>query len=61
MEKKLTIYYTSDIHGCFSPIDYATGLPADSGLANCMAQFRKDGSRRKNVPQKRQRLQKLSR
>ena len=40
MEKKLTIYYTSDIHGCFSPIDYATGLPADSGLANCMAQFR---------------------
>lgn len=44
MEKKLTIYYTSDIHGCFSPIDYATGLPADSGLANCMAQFRKDGN-----------------
>ena len=44
MEKKLTIYYTSDIHGCFSPIDYATGLLADSGLANCMAQFRKDGN-----------------
>ena len=44
MEKKLTIYYTSDIHGCFSPIDYATGLPADSGLANCMAQFQKDGN-----------------
>ena len=44
MEKKLTIYYTSDIHGCFSPIDYATGLPEDSGLANCMAQFRKDGN-----------------
>ena len=44
MEKELTIYYTSDIHGCFSPIDYATGLPADSGLANCMAQFRKDGN-----------------
>ena len=44
MEKKLTIYYTSDIHGCFSPIDYATCLPTDSGLANCMAQFRKDGN-----------------
>ena len=44
MEKKLTIYYTSDIHGCFSPIDYSPGLPAASGLANCMAQFRKDGN-----------------
>jgi len=34
----------ANIHGCFSPIDYATCLPTDSGLANCMAQFRKDGN-----------------
>ena len=44
MKKNLTIYYTSDVHGCFSPVDYATGKAAAAGLANCMAQFQKDGN-----------------
>ena len=39
MQRKLRIYYTSDTHGFFSPIDYATGGSVDSGLANCMTQF----------------------
>ena len=44
MERNLTIYYTSDIHGCFSPVNYATGEKTDSGLANCLSQFHKDGN-----------------
>ena len=44
MERNLTIYYTSDIHGCFSPVNYATGKTAPSGLANCLSQFQKDGN-----------------
>ena len=44
MEKKLTIYFTSDLHGYFSPLNYATGTPADTGAANCMAQFQNDGN-----------------
>lgn len=44
MERHLTIYYTSDIHGCFSPVRYATGERAPSGLANCLSQFQKDGN-----------------
>ena len=44
MKKNLTIYYTSDVHGCFSPVDYATGKAAAAGLANCMAQFQRDGN-----------------
>ena len=44
MERHLTIYYTSDIHGCFSPVQYATGKQAPSGLANCLSQFQKDGN-----------------
>lgn len=42
--KQLTIYFTSDIHGYFSPLDYATGIHADTGAANCMAQFQNDGN-----------------
>ena len=44
MERHLTIYYTSDIHGCFSPVRYATGERTPSGLANCLSQFQKDGN-----------------
>ena len=44
MQRKLRIYYTSDTHGFFSPVDYATGGSADSGLANCMNNFRRDGN-----------------
>ena len=44
MEKTLKLFFTSDVHGYFSPIDYATGLPADTGLANCMSAFIDDGN-----------------
>lgn len=44
MDRKLTIFFTSDIHGYFSPVDYVTGRPAASGLANCAANFADDGN-----------------
>ena len=42
--KQLTIYFTSDVHGYFSPLDYPTGEQADTGLANCMSRFQNDGN-----------------
>lgn len=42
MQQKLTIYFTSDVHGCFSPTDYATGGTTATGLSNCMNAFRRD-------------------
>ena len=44
MERKLTIYFTSDTHGYLSPIDYATGMQSATGVANCIANFQKDGN-----------------
>ena len=44
VKKQLTIYYTSDVHGDFSPIDYASGNGIPSGLANCISNFEKDGN-----------------
>ena len=44
MKKQLTIYYTSDVHGYFSPIDYASGNEISSGLADCISNFEKDGN-----------------
>ena len=44
MERNLTIYFTSDVHGYFSPVDYATGAPAATGLANCIQNFTQDGN-----------------
>ena len=41
--KKLKIYYTSDVHGAFSPVDYATGSRIAAGLSNCIAGFKKNG------------------
>lgn len=42
--KQLTIYFTSDMHGYFSPLDYPTGQSAPTGAANCMQRFRRDGN-----------------
>ncbi len=42
--KQLTIYFTSDMHGYFSPLDYATGAHAATGAANCMKKFQNDGN-----------------
>ena len=44
MDRKLTIFYTSDVHGFFAPVDYAKNCPAARGLANCIANFRDDGN-----------------
>ena len=44
MRRDFQIFYTGDIHGYFSPIDYATGTKNCSGLANCAAEFRCDGN-----------------
>lgn len=44
MAKTLRIYYTSDTHGYFAPIDYATGEYAATGVLNCAAQFEPDGN-----------------
>lgn len=44
MQRKLTIFYTSDVHGCFSPTDYAGGGETASGLINCMNNFAGDGN-----------------
>ncbi len=44
MNRNLTICFTSDIHGYFSAMDYASGEPAPTGLANCMYSFPDDGN-----------------
>lgn len=44
MNRNLTICFTSDIHGYFSALDYTSGKPAATGLANCMASFPRDGN-----------------
>ncbi len=44
MKKTLKIYFTSDMHGYFAPIDYATGRRKAAGLANLIPQFVKDGN-----------------
>ena len=44
MDRSFTIYYTSDIHGYFSPVDYAAAAHAATGLANCAANFIRDGN-----------------
>jgi 2',3'-cyclic-nucleotide 2'-phosphodiesterase/3'-nucleotidase len=43
-KRDLTIYFTSDTHGYFSPVDYASGAPAPTGVANCIANFVQDGN-----------------
>lgn len=42
MDRNLTIYFISDIHGYFAPTDYANNCRAASGLANCAANFTHD-------------------
>ena len=34
MKKHLTIYFTSDTHGYFPAVDYATGKTAATGVVN---------------------------
>lgn len=44
MDHGLTILFTSDIHGYFSDLDYASGKRAATGLACCMPAFSADGN-----------------
>lgn len=44
MTRTLRIYYTSDTHGYFAPVDYASGKRAATGLVNCAANFERDGN-----------------
>ena len=44
MKKTLKIYFTSDMHGYVSPVNYATGQKKAAGLANFIPQFKKDGN-----------------
>ncbi len=42
--RELKIYFTTDIHGYFSPINYADGSRCASGAACCFSGFAKDGN-----------------
>ncbi len=44
MNRTLTISFTSDTHGFFAPMDYATGKRAATGLSNCASQYIHDGN-----------------
>lgn len=43
-EKKLTIYFTSDLHGYIYPTDYRGSEEKELGLFKCASRFRKDGN-----------------
>ncbi len=44
MEKRLTIYFTSDLHGYIYPTDYRSREERDIGLFKCASRFQKDGN-----------------
>lgn len=44
MEKELTIYFTSDLHGYIYPTDYRSREERDIGLFKCANRFQKDGN-----------------
>ena len=44
MRRSMTICFTSDIHGYFSNLDYASGKRIPSGYVNCMNSFPHDGN-----------------
>ena len=44
MRRSMTICFTSDIHGYFSNLDYASGKRIPSGYVNCMRSFPRDGN-----------------
>ena len=44
MEKKLRIYFTSDLHGYIYPTDYRSREERDIGLFKCANRFEKDGN-----------------
>ena len=43
-ERKLTIYFTSDLHSYIYPTDYRSQSEKDLGLFKCASRFQKDGN-----------------
>lgn len=43
-EKKLTVYFTSDLHGYIYPTNYRSREESDLGLFKCASHFHKDGN-----------------
>ena len=43
-DKKLTVYFTSDLHGYIYPTDYRSRDERDIGLFKCASRFEKDGN-----------------
>ena len=43
-DKKLTVYFTSDLHGYIYPTDYRSRDERDIGLFKCASRFKKDGN-----------------
>ena len=43
-ERSFTISFISDVHGCFSNLDYASGKERASGLCNCAGLFTRGGN-----------------
>ena len=43
-ERKLTIYFTSDLHSYIYPTDYRGQSEKDLGLFKCASRFQKDGN-----------------
>ncbi|MDO5400581.1 MAG: bifunctional UDP-sugar hydrolase/5'-nucleotidase [Eubacteriales bacterium] len=41
-EKTVKLYFTSDVHGCFSPMSWAGRNQENMGLLHCAGQFHKD-------------------
>lgn len=41
-ERKLTIYFTSDLHSYIYPTDYRSQSEKDLGLFKCASRFQKD-------------------
>jgi 2',3'-cyclic-nucleotide 2'-phosphodiesterase/3'-nucleotidase len=44
LEKRATIYYTSDVHGYLFPTSYGDKNEKAMGLLNCISNFKKDGN-----------------
>lgn len=42
MKRDLTIYFTTDTHGYFSAMDYATGVPENTGICGCRTTMKRD-------------------
>ena len=43
-ERKLTIFFTSDLHSYIYPTDYRSQAKKELGLFKCASQFQKDGN-----------------